>query len=112
MINLAMSGGLVSMPTPGVASPPRSPAREAKKLPNPATIEDEITFKDLVEFYALENDIVFLPKVNITYQGNPVYSFGGVSIYFAHEAIIAKHPKEETWSAVSLDTLLDYMKLK
>jgi hypothetical protein len=63
------------------------------------------TFRDVVEEFAKDHSVVFLPRVgaNATKDGKPVFMFGDVPIYFDSNVIFALRHAE--WQPLSLDQL-------
>lgn len=68
---------------------------------------EELTLKEVVEAFAEENDVQFMPKPGRTYEGLQVYSFGAVSIVVdtAKQSILAQ--TGDGWNAVYLDQILE-----
>ncbi|KAJ8506660.1 hypothetical protein OPV22_007546 [Ensete ventricosum] len=70
----------------------------------------EMSFKESIEAYAMEQGLLFLPKVGRSYNGLPVYGFGNVSICIdSVKQLLYAQVQEgtERWSAVSLTQLLE-----
>ncbi|CAL9158767.1 unnamed protein product [Musa hybrid cultivar] len=70
----------------------------------------EMSFKESIEAYAMEQGLLFLPKVGRSYNGLPVYGFGNVSICIdSVKQLLYAQVQEgtERWSAVSLTHLLE-----
>jgi hypothetical protein len=63
------------------------------------------TFRDVVEEFAKDHSVVFLPRTgaNATKDGKPVFMFGHVPIYFDSNVIFALQQAE--WTPLSLDQL-------
>lgn len=63
------------------------------------------TFRDVVEEFAKDHSVVFLPRTgaNATKDGKPVFMFGHVPIYFDSDVIFALQQAE--WKPLSLDQL-------
>lgn len=66
-----------------------------------------LSFKELIENYAAQSDILFIPK-NQMYQGKPLYSFGNVTIYLENECIFVK--EKDKFLPKSLQELLNMIK--
>ncbi|KAG6536303.1 septin and tuftelin-interacting protein 1 homolog 1-like [Zingiber officinale] len=70
----------------------------------------EMSFKESIEAYAMEQGLLFIPKVGRYYNGLPVYGFGNISICIdsVKKLLYAQvHDGHERWSAVSLTQLLE-----
>jgi tuftelin-interacting protein 11 len=67
----------------------------------------EMTFKEVVEAFAQENDVQFMPKPGRTYEGLQVYSFGAVNVVVdtAKESILAQ--TGDGWNPVHLEQILE-----
>jgi len=66
----------------------------------------ELTLKDLVQRFAEEHSISFMPKFGRFHDGLQVYSFGGVSIVLENTQNVIRAQIRDRWAPVSLDTLL------
>lgn len=66
----------------------------------------EMRFKELIEAYALEQGLAFVPRVGKLYKDLPVYGFGNVNICIdsVKQLLFAQGP--DGWGAVSLKQLL------
>ncbi|MQL77148.1 hypothetical protein Taro_009551 [Colocasia esculenta] len=67
----------------------------------------QISLKDHIEAFAVENGLMFVPKVGRTYNGLPVYAFGNVSMSIdaLNQVLFAQRP--DGWRPVSLHQLLE-----
>ncbi|KAH7372751.1 hypothetical protein KP509_17G018900 [Ceratopteris richardii] len=67
----------------------------------------EMSLKEVVEMFAEQNDVQFLPKVGRLHEGFQVYGFGSVSICMdnAQQRLYAQ--SGDRWVPVSLEQLLD-----
>jgi hypothetical protein len=63
------------------------------------------TFRDVVEEFAKDHSVIFLPRVgaNATKDGKPVFMFGDVPIYFDSNVIFALLKAE--WKPLPLEQL-------
>ncbi|KAJ6790749.1 septin and tuftelin-interacting protein 1-like protein 1 [Iris pallida] len=66
----------------------------------------EMRFKELIEAYALEQGLAFVPRVGKLYKDLPVYGFGNVNVCVdsVKQLLFAQGP--QGWGAVSLKQLL------
>ncbi len=87
---------------------PKSTAHLPVRRPQPlsgAAPSDPVSFKAMVESFASERGILFVPlKHRTTNDGKPVYSFGGIAIYLANQLVYAELAPGK-WSMVSLEHL-------
>ncbi|KMZ58060.1 putative Tuftelin interacting protein [Zostera marina] len=67
----------------------------------------EMTLKETVEAYAVENGLTFVPKVGRTHNGLSVYGFGNVSMCVDPVNQVLFAQRQDGWRAVSLDQLLE-----
>ena len=65
-----------------------------------------ISFKNMVEHFAAENNIVFLPISSRSYNGKPLYSFGGITVYFDNQLVYYEESPLR-FKPVSLEHLKD-----
>ncbi|XP_024545504.1 septin and tuftelin-interacting protein 1 homolog 1 [Selaginella moellendorffii] len=72
-----------------------------------AEAEAEMSLKEVVESFAQEKDVQFLPKPGRLHQGLQVYGFGSVSIAVDNhkQAVLAQAGQK--WTSVSLEQLLE-----
>ncbi|BFI30199.1 tuftelin-interacting protein 11 [Marchantia polymorpha subsp. ruderalis] len=68
---------------------------------------ENISLKEIVEGFAQDNDIQFVPKLGRVHEGLQVYAFGAVSVCVdtAKQKLVAQ--TGDTWVSVSLDQLLE-----
>ncbi|KAH7661119.1 Septin and tuftelin interacting protein [Dioscorea alata] len=67
----------------------------------------QMSFKEMIEAYAAEQGLVFIPRVGRSYNGLPVYGFGNVSICIDSVKQLLFAQTQEGWGAVSLKQLLE-----
>lgn len=67
----------------------------------------EMTLKEVVETFAEQNDVQFLPKIGRTHEGFQVYGFGSTNVCMdnAQQRLYAQ--TGDRWVAVSLEQLLE-----
>ena len=63
-----------------------------------------MSFRSMIEAFAGERGILFIPGANKTYNGKAVYSFGGINIYLATPMVYAE-TQPGRYSMVSLEHL-------
>lgn len=66
----------------------------------------ELTLRQLVERFASDSDVEFLPKAGRSHAGLQVYAFGSVSIAIDNAAQSIWAQTGDRWEPVSLDQLL------
>ena len=69
-----------------------------------------LSLRELVENFAEQNDVPFMPKPGRTHAGMQVYSFGGVSVVIdaAREEMLAQRPDgDRGWVPASIEQLLE-----
>eukprot|EP00898_Chlorokybus_atmophyticus_P006958 jgi/Chlat1/7263/Chrsp58S06898 len=67
----------------------------------------EMSFKELVEHFAQQNDVQFLPKVGRWHEGLQVYGFGMVSVVLDKVLQVIKAQVGDRWAPTSLEQLLE-----
>lgn len=67
----------------------------------------DMTLKEVVEVFAQDNDVQFMPKPGRTYEGLQVYSFGAVNVVVdtAKESILAQ--TGDGWNPTHLEQILE-----
>jgi tuftelin-interacting protein 11 len=68
----------------------------------------DLTFRELLEQYAADSDILFEPKGHQNFRGKQLYLFGGVTLYIDNDVIYSK--VKESYQPVSLDELIEMTK--
>jgi tuftelin-interacting protein 11 len=69
-----------------------------------------LSLRELVESFAEQNDVPFMPKPGRTHAGMQVYSFGGVSVVIdaAREEMLAQRlDGDRGWVPASIEQLLE-----
>lgn len=123
MINQALSGQPVTMGDDGQDEAAGQPSRpfeqhlqqqqqrqERRRGPSATTVASaapagQPSFKELLEFYALQHDILFAPRVGQLHEGKQVYDFGGVPIFIREQCVFAKS-RNLPFSPVTLEQLM------
>ena len=89
-------------------------AQQASQYPAyhsvPGAVMGDMSFKESIQAYASDQGLLFMPRVNKSYNGKPVYEFGTVSIFIdSVKRLLYAQLKEGTdrWSSVSLTQLLE-----
>ncbi len=70
----------------------------------------DMSFKESIQAYAMDQGLLFMPRVGKFYNGMPVYEFGTVSICIdSVKRLLYAQLQEgiERWSAVSLTQLIE-----
>lgn len=68
----------------------------------------EVSFRDVVEEFAIENNVEFVPKINQTHDGKPLWMFGNVTCYIDQHVVFAQIKENERyiWKPIALESLL------
>jgi len=66
----------------------------------------DVSFKQVVELFAAQKGVVFMPKEGRTEDGKQLYSFGSTVCYLHDSVVYARDKMSSTFRAVSLETLL------
>ncbi|XP_037439374.1 septin and tuftelin-interacting protein 1 homolog 1-like [Triticum dicoccoides] len=89
-------------------------AQQASQYPAyhsvPGATMGDMSFKESIQAYAADQGLLFMPRVNKSYNGKPVYEFGTVSIFIdSVKRLLYAQLQEGTdrWSSVSLTQLLE-----
>ncbi|XBH67445.1 hypothetical protein VPH35_095827 [Triticum aestivum] len=89
-------------------------AQQASQYPAyrsvPGAAMGDMSFKESIQAYAADQGLLFMPRVNKSYNGKPVYEFGSVSIFIdSVKRLLYAQLQEGTnrWSSVSLTQLLE-----
>uniref|UniRef100_A0A0D9Y1B9 G-patch domain-containing protein n=1 Tax=Leersia perrieri TaxID=77586 RepID=A0A0D9Y1B9_9ORYZ len=89
-------------------------AQQASQYPTyhavPGAAMADLSFKESIQAYAMEQGLLFMPRVGKFYNGMPVYEFGTVSICIdSVKRLLYAQLQEgiERWSAVSLTQLME-----
>ncbi|VAH73452.1 unnamed protein product [Triticum turgidum subsp. durum] len=87
-------------------------AQQASQYPSyhaaPGAAMGDMSFKESIQAYAADQGLLFMPRVNKSYNGMPVYEFGTVSICIdSVKRLLYAQLQEgtERWSSVSLTQL-------
>ena len=77
-----------------------------RNIPGMANLmQGKINFREMLENKAAENQILFMPVPNKTYEAKQVYKFGNVQIYIDRNVVFMM--ENFLWLPVSINTLLD-----
>jgi tuftelin-interacting protein 11 len=104
MMNQALGG---HVPLPQMTPPPppvTAPSASAGSAPAPRPAE--LSFKDLVEAFAAQHDLAFVPKAGRTHEGLQVWGFGAVSVVLDLHKQMLHAQIGDRWMPVSLEMLL------
>ncbi|XP_062202388.1 septin and tuftelin-interacting protein 1 homolog 1-like [Phragmites australis] len=80
----------------------------------PGAAMADLSFKESIQAYAMEQGLLFMPRVGKFYNGMPVYEFGTVSICIdsAKRLLYAQlQERIESWGAVTLTQLMEMNRL-
>lgn len=67
----------------------------------------EMSLKEVVESFAEQNDVQFLPKVGRSHEGLQVYGFGSISVCMDNAQQRLHAQTGDRWTSVSLEQLLE-----
>ncbi len=68
---------------------------------------EDMSLREVVEQFAQENDVPFVPKAGRMHEGHPVYLFGRVTVALdASKQAVLAHKLGGVWAPVSLEQLL------
>jgi hypothetical protein len=62
-----------------------------------------VSFRSMIESFASEHGILFMPLNNRTHNGKTLYSFGGITIYLHNQLVYAEQGGR--WNVMSLEHL-------
>ncbi|GAX75346.1 hypothetical protein CEUSTIGMA_g2790.t1 [Chlamydomonas eustigma] len=96
------------------SDPTAASAGPAPPLPTyaaPVVSTADLTLRDLVQRFAEENGVQFMPKFGRFHDGLQVYSFGGVSVVLENNTSVVRAQLRDRWAPVSLETLLQQARL-
>lgn len=68
--------------------------------------DGSIVFADVVERFAAQHDVLFVPKPGRAHDGKQLFSFNGISMYIDANVTFAFHPTLRRWQPMSLEDLL------
>lgn len=74
---------------------------------DPTGTVPQTSLKEHIEAFAVENGLMFVPKVGRTYNGLPVYAFGNVSMAIDALNQVLFAQRSDGWRPVSLHQLLE-----
>ncbi|CAI5995597.1 unnamed protein product [Closterium sp. NIES-64] len=75
--------------------------------------EKELSLREVVERFALQNDVKFLPKPGRTHEGMPVFLFGTISLVIdSPKQLLMAQDDKHVWVPVSLEQVLDMHRKK
>ena len=66
----------------------------------------EVTFKDVVETYAADNGITFIPKAGRVHEGKQIWLFGKISCYLDRDVVFIFISSDQKWKPIALEELL------
>ena len=79
--------------------------------PSGSASSSDLTLRDLVQRFAEEHSVTFLPKIGRFHDGLQVYSFGRVSCVLDNTSSMIRAQLRDRWAPVSLETLLQQAQL-
>lgn len=97
-------GGPAPPPTSAVPPGPTGPPGPAVGVAQPVPL----SFKELVQARAEENNIVFMPLLGRRHEGKQLYTFGRQVAYIDRGVVFVQG--EKTWVPTSLQSLVDSAK--
>ncbi|KAL5562909.1 hypothetical protein UlMin_032656 [Ulmus minor] len=85
----------------------KAAAAAATQAQQAAASSRELSVKEVIELHAQQNGVVFMPKPGRMHNGHQIYGYGNFSIIVDSIKQLVYVQREEAWSPVSLDQLLD-----
>lgn len=82
-----------------------------RRLPETVTVQPQtlFTLRDMVQRFAEEHNVSFMPKPGRMHEGLQVYSFGGVSVVLDNAQNTVRIQNGSVWKPASLERLLTEM---
>ncbi len=68
-------------------------------------MSENMSFREVLEKKAAENQLLYMPVPNKTYEAKQVYKFGNVHIYIDRNVVFMM--ENFLWKPVSMNTLLE-----
>ena len=65
-----------------------------------------MTFKDVVETYAADNGITFMPKKDRNHEGKQIWLFGKSLCYLDRDVVFVYISSTSNWKPIGLEELL------
>ena len=65
----------------------------------------EVTFKDVVESYAADKGVAFIPKASRFHEGKQIWMFGKSTCYLDRDVVFV-YIADQTWRATALEEIL------
>ncbi|KAJ3670835.1 hypothetical protein LUZ60_008261 [Juncus effusus] len=110
MMNQAVEGMQVVPPgtRENVSYLRASEKRQMEKIIQQQSVAGELSFKEIVQKYASEHGVLFMPRVGKFYNAYQVYDFGNVGVYVdSVKKMIYAQVESGVWSAVSMAQLME-----
>lgn len=74
-------------------------------------VDSSMSLRDIVEHYAQENDLQFMPNRSLgSHEGKQIYYFGPLSIYLDVNAVYAKRKNATHWKPCNINELVSMAK--
>jgi len=65
-----------------------------------------VSFREVVESFAEQNGIEFVPKIGKQIDGKQIFMFANASIYIEHDVVFCNLGGTSSWSPIALEDLL------